>query len=64
MNKNAKKLLIASIPLVVGAMGSMSALCTPRFDQKYDGYVDISTGFSETNPQGKALKSIIDFYNA
>ena len=63
MNKNAKKLLIASIPLVVGAMGSMSALCTPRFDQKYDGYVDISTGFSESNPQGKALKSIIDFYN-
>ena len=64
MNKNAKKLLIASIPLVVGAMGSMSALCTPRFNQTYDGYVDISTGFSETNPQGKALKSIIDFYNA
>ena len=64
MNKNAKKLLIASIPLVVGAMGSMSALCTPRFNQTYDGHIDISTGFSETNPQGKALKSIIDFYNA
>ena len=63
MNKNAKKLLIASIPLVVGAMGSMSALCTPRFDQKYNGTVDISTGFAETNPQGKALKAIIDFYN-
>lgn len=63
MNKNAKKLLIASIPLVVGAMGSMSALCTPRFDQKDNGTVDISTGFAETNPQGKALKAIIDFYN-
>ena len=64
MKKNVKKLLIGSIPLVVGAMGSMSALCTStKFNQNYDGTVDISTGFAENNSQGKALKAVIDFYN-
>ncbi|BAP39649.1 P68 family surface lipoprotein [Metamycoplasma canadense] len=46
-----------SLPLLAISCGS------PRWDQNYDGILKIATGFSETNEQGIALKTIVDEYN-
>ncbi|KDE43539.1 hypothetical protein NPL6_03520 [Metamycoplasma hyosynoviae] len=65
MKKN-KLFTIASLTSI-GAIASMSPMlisCGKKpFDQKNDGKLVISTGFSSTNSQGKALAKVIAMYN-
>ncbi|MCV3753466.1 P80 family lipoprotein [Mycoplasma enhydrae] len=61
--KKINKILLSLTPVSAMAIPLMAAACGRRFDQNYDGIIKIATGYGENNPQGKAMKGIVQAYN-
>ncbi|WP_412031528.1 P68 family surface lipoprotein [Metamycoplasma buccale] len=59
---NKKLLLLASAP-VASIFAITGISCQTRFDQNYDGRIQIKMGFAENNDQGKALRALVNKYN-
>ncbi|WP_373437120.1 P68 family surface lipoprotein [Metamycoplasma equirhinis] len=63
--KKINKVLLAVVPATaILATAPLASRCnSPRFEQEFDGIIQISAGFSSTNVQGQGLQGIVDAYN-
>lgn len=57
-------LTVASASMLAAPLLSAACGAKGRFDQNDDKKIIITSGFSETNKQGRALQAIVDYYNA
>ncbi|TNK95894.1 hypothetical protein C4M98_03170, partial [Mycoplasmopsis pullorum] len=57
-------LTVASASMLAAPLLSAACGAKGRFDQKDDKKIIITSGFSETNKQGRALQAIVEYYNA
>lgn len=65
MKKSNKILISMASVATLGALPLVAARCggSQKFDQKFDGIIQIATGLSESNNQGAAIKGVVDEYN-
>lgn len=63
--KKINKVLLAVVPATaILATAPLASRCnSPRFEQEFDGIIQISAGFSSTNVQGQGLQGIVNAYN-
>ncbi|VEU70157.1 P68 family surface lipoprotein [Mycoplasmopsis glycophila] len=60
------KILLATASAALGFAPILSGACAggaQRYEQRNDGTINVSAGFSSTNRQGRALQALIDYYN-